>query len=41
MAEKDSKFVLIEQVIRIADALERMSPPAPKPDSLEYANAYV
>jgi predicted AAA+ superfamily ATPase len=41
MAEKDSKFVLIEQVIRIAGALERMSPPAPKPDSLEYANAYV
>lgn len=41
MAQKDSKFVLIEQVIRIADALERMSPPAPKPDSLEYANAYV
>ena len=41
MAEKDSKFVLIEQVIRIADALERMSPPAPKPDNLEFANAYV
>lgn len=41
MAEKDSKFVLIEQVIRIADALERMSPPAPKPDNIEFADAYV
>jgi predicted AAA+ superfamily ATPase len=41
MAEHDSKFVLIEQIVRIADALERTSPPAPKPDELEYANAYV
>ena len=41
MAEHDSKFVLIEQIVRIADALERTSPPAPKPDDLEYANAYV
>lgn len=41
MTDNDSKFVLIEQVIRIAEALERMSPPAPKPDNLEYANAYV
>jgi len=41
MAEHDSKFVLIEQIVRIADALERTSPPAPMPDDLEYANAYV
>ena len=41
MDEHDSKFVLIEQIVRIADALERTSPPAPKPDNLEYANAYV
>ena len=41
MAEHDSKFVLIEQIVRIADALERTSPPAPKPDELVYANAYV
>ena len=41
MAEHDSKFVLIEQIVRIADALERTTPPAPKPDELEYANAYV
>ncbi|MBT6416230.1 ATP-binding protein [Candidatus Puniceispirillum sp.] len=41
MADNDSKFILIEQVIRIADALERMSPPTPKPDDLDYANAYV
>lgn len=41
MNENDSKSVLIEQATRIADALERMSPPAPKPNNIEYANAYV
>ena len=41
MAEHDQKFVLVEQLTRIADALERTSPPAPKPDNLDYANAYV